>query len=231
MADLNKLLIIEDNEEVVEAISIALQIRWPDIRILSTGSGEQGIDLIMNKKPDIIILDLGLIDINGFEVLKRVRMFSNIPVVILTVRGEEADIIKGFELGADDFITKPFKQLELIARITAIARRVNLIGGEDPIVCGNFYFDHSMRTVKYNGKQTTLTHTENSILLKLIQNKNIVVTYDKIAEEIWGINYPDAADSIKVYVRRLREKIEPDPSRPRFLLNKSGLGYLFTTRN
>lgn len=227
MADINKMLIIEDSEDVVEAISVALQIRWPQLEIFSTGEGEEGIDLVAKKSPDMVILDLGLIDMSGFEALKRIRLFSNIPIIILTVRGDEADIIKGLELGADEYIVKPFRQLELLARIKAIARRLYATEGGCPIICGQFYFDPSNRTVRYDGKNVVLTHTESIILLKLMQNVDIVVTHSKLAEDIWGNSYPEAASSMKVYIRRLRKKIEPDPSHPRLILTKPGLGYLF----
>jgi two-component system KDP operon response regulator KdpE len=227
MPDLNRILIIDDSEDVVEAISVALQIRWPQLKIISTGEGEEGLELVIKRSPDIIILDLGLIDISGFEVLKRIRLVSNIPVIILTVRGDEADIIKGLELGADEYIVKPFRQLELLARINAITRRLFTVDGERPFASGKFYFDSANHIVKYDERQVVLTHTENIILLKLVQNLDIVVTHSKLAEDIWGISYPEAAASIKVYVRRLRKKIEPDPSHPRLIITKPGLGYLF----
>ncbi len=227
MADINKILIIEDSEDVVEAISVALQIRWPKLEIISTGKGEGGIDHVKNNSFDMVILDLGLIDISGFEVLKRIRLFSNIPIMILSVRGDEADIIKGLELGADEYIVKPFRQLELISRIKAITRRLNRENIEEPIIVGNIHFDSNNRIVSIGEKQVALTQTENDILFKLIKNKNIVVTHNKIAEHIWGASYPEVASSIKVYIRRLREKIEPEPSHPRLIITKPGLGYLF----
>jgi len=227
MADINKILIIEDSEDVVEAISVALQIRWPKLEIISTGKGEGGIDHVKNNSFDMVILDLGLIDISGFEVLKRIRLFSNIPIMILSVRGDEADIIKGLELGADEYIVKPFRQLELISRIKAITRRLNRENIEEPIIVGNIHFDSNNRIVSIGEKQVALTQTENDILFKLIKNKNIVVTHNKIAEHIWGTSYPEVASSIKVYIRRLREKIEPEPSYPRLIITKPGLGYLF----
>ncbi len=227
MADINKVLIIEDSEDVVEAISVALQIRWPQLEIISTGEGKEGIEIVAKESPDMVILDLGLLDISGFEVLKRIRLFSNVPILILTVRGDEADVIKGLEQGADEYIVKPFRQLELLARIKAVTRRLYATEGESPIVYGKFYFDPSNRIVKYNGKQVVLTHTESIILLRLMQNVNMVVTHSQLAEDIWGSSYPEAAASIKVYIRRLRKKIEPDLSHPRLILTKPGLGYLF----
>ncbi|MFC1846529.1 response regulator transcription factor [Chloroflexota bacterium] len=227
MTDLSKMLIIEDSEDVVEAVSVALQIRWPQLKIISTGEGEEGLELVEKESPDIILLDLGLIDMSGFEVLKRIRLFSNIPVIILTVRGDEADVVKGLELGADEYIVKPFRQLELIARINAVARRLYATEEERPIACGQYYFDPSNRVVICNGRQVVLTRTESIVLLKLMQNIDIMVTHSKIAEDIWGNSYPEAAASIKVYIRRLRKKIEPDPNHPRLILTKPGLGYLF----
>ena len=123
MDDFNKILIVEDNQEVVEAVSLAIQIRWPRSTIISTDSGRKGIELVIEKQPDMVILDLGLPDISGFEVLKDIRNFSSIPIIVLTVRGEEADVVRGLELGADEYIVKPFRQFELLSRIRALTRR------------------------------------------------------------------------------------------------------------
>ena len=118
-----RILIIEDDQSIVEAISLALQIIWPDAKLLSTHLGEKGIELLQSENPDVIILDLGLPDISGFEVLKRVRLFSEVPILILTVRSDEADIVKGLEWGADDYVIKPFRQMELLSRIKLVTRR------------------------------------------------------------------------------------------------------------
>jgi len=118
-----KLLVVEDDEELIEAISLAFQIRWPEAQIISTRSGKKGVEQVESESPDIVILDLGLPDINGFDVLRKIRLFSQVPIIIVSVRAEEADIIKGLEWGADDYIIKPFRQLELLARIKAQVRR------------------------------------------------------------------------------------------------------------
>jgi len=118
-----KILIIEDDPQIVEAITLAFQIRWPEAKLISTLQGEKGIELAKNEKPDIVILDLGLPDINGYDVLKQIRMFTNNPILILTARTEESDIVKGLEWGADDYMTKPFHQLELLSRLKALTRR------------------------------------------------------------------------------------------------------------
>src|SRR5512139_2620787 len=118
-----KVLVVEDDKEIVDAISLAFQIRWPEAKVVSTRLGQKGVELVESESPDIVILDLGLPDINGFEVLRQIRRFSGVPTIILTVRSDEADVVKGLEWGADDYITKPFRQLELLARAKSLIRR------------------------------------------------------------------------------------------------------------
>lgn len=221
------MLIIEDHEEIVEAVSLVLQIRWPQAKIVSTDRGEEGIDLVEKESPDVVILDLGLPDIGGFEVLKSVRLFSAVPIVILTVRGEEADIVKGLELGADEYITKPFRQLELLARVKAVVRRGSVMEEDPSVICGPFLLDPAMRTVIYGDRQTSLTRSQSIILLELMRHAGNVITHANLAEKLWGDDYPDAAASLKVHIRHLRKKIEPESSHPRFIITKPGLGYFF----
>jgi two-component system KDP operon response regulator KdpE len=221
------MLIIEDSEEVVDAVSLAFNIRWPQAVILSTDRGEEGIEMIVKEQPDLVILDLGLPDINGFDVLRRIRLFSSVPVVILTVRGEEADIVKGLELGADEYIVKPFKQLELLSRIKAIHRRQYPVDEETTIACGQFCLYPLERAITFGSKRINLTRTECVILSQLIKNAGNVIPYSLLAERLWGNNYPDAIKGLKVYINRLRKKIEPNCSHPRIILNKPGLGYVF----
>ena len=227
MDDLSKVLIIEDNQEVVEAVSLAIQIRWPRATVISTDSGKKGVELVGKKHPDIVILDLGLPDVSGFEVLKGIRIFSSIPIVILTVRGEEADVVKGLELGADEYIVKPFRQLELLSRIKALTRRKYTIEENIPIVSGLLCLYPLDRVVKYNGRDISLTHSESVILQQLMERAGTVASTDIIAEKLWGDSFPDATSGIKVYIRRLRQKIEQDPDHPKLILTKHGLGYLF----
>jgi two-component system response regulator VicR len=221
-----KVLIIEDDSEIVEVISLAFEIRWPGVELASTHLGERGIDMVESENPDIVILDLGLPDISGFDVLKEIRAFSDVPILILTVRGEEADIVKGLEWGADDYMIKPFRQLELLSRIKALTRRASASSGETPLDCGELHFTPSTRQLYYGKKEINLTSTEGSILHLLMKNAGQVVTHSSLAEAVWGEDYPDSADSLKVYIRRLREKIEADPSQPELILTRTGIGYL-----
>jgi two-component system response regulator VicR len=226
MDDFNKILIVEDNQEVIEAVSLAIQTRWPESIIMSTESGRRGIQLVTEKKPDIVILDLGLPDISGFEVLKDIRNFSSIPVIILTVRGEETDVVRGLELGADEYIVKPFRQFELLSRIRALTRRY-MIQDDTPIASGSLCFHPMERVVKFRGREISLTHSESVILLRLMKRVGTVASHEMLARELWGTNYPDAVSGIKVYIRRLRQKIEEDQDHPKVILTKHGLGYMF----
>ena len=221
-----KVLIIEDDREIIEAVSLALQIRWPEAKLISSHLGERGIELVETENPDVVILDLGLVDISGFEVLKQIRLFSGVPILILTVRMDEADIIKGLEWGADDYVVKPFRQLELLSRLKVLTRRRSPLAEEAPLVCGQLYFDPSKRQLFYGKKEINLTPTEGYILRHLMKNAGRVVTHSGLAEAVWGQDYPEAADSLKVYIRRLREKLEANPSQPQIILTKSGIGYL-----
>jgi two-component system response regulator VicR len=223
-----KVLVIEDDKDIVEAISLAFQIRWPEAKLVSTHLGEKGIELVETESPDIIILDLGLPDISGFEVLKRIRLFSSIPVIILTVRSEEPDIVKGLEWGADDYMVKPFRQLELLSRVQVQLRKRGAAVEEQPLICGQLRFDPATRQIQYGEKEINLTATESQIIYQLMKNAGRVVSHADVAEGVWGTDYPGAIDSLKVYIRRLREKLESDPSHPQLIITKTGVGYSLT---
>jgi two-component system KDP operon response regulator KdpE len=219
-----KVLLIEDDREIIDAISLAFQIRWPEATLISTRLGQKGVELVESESPDIVILDLGLPDINGFEVLQQIRLFSQVPTIILTVRSDEADIVKGLEWGADDYITKPFRQLEFLARVKALIRRQGAAEMET-LSYGPLRLDTTIGQLNHNGKDISLTVTESHIMAHLIRNGGRAVTHSSLAEAVWGDDYPGAADSLKVHIRRLREKIEEDPSHPRLILTRTGVGY------
>jgi two-component system KDP operon response regulator KdpE len=219
-----KVLLIEDDLEIIDAISLAFQIRWPEAEVVPTRLGRKGIELVENDPPDIVILDLGLPDINGFEVLRKIRLFSSVPTIILTVRSDESDIVKGLEWGADDYIVKPFRQLELLARVKALIRRQSR-AEQEILTCGPLRLDTTTGQLYCDSKEISLTVTENLILSHLMNNAGHVVTHSSLAEAVWGTDYQGAADSLKVHIRRLREKIEADPGHPQFILTKTGIGY------
>lgn len=220
-----KVLIIEDDPGIVETISLTFQIRWPETELISTHSGEKGVAMVEAENPDMVILDLGLTDINGFEVLKQIRLFSAVPVLILTVRADESDVVKGLEWGADDYMVKPFRQLELMSRVKALTRRRSYLPEETPLVYGQFHFYPSTCQLCYGDKEIALTTTEGRIFHKLIENTGRVVTYADLAASLWGDEYPGTDASLQVHVHRLRAKIEADPAKPQVILTKSGIGY------
>lgn len=224
-----KMLIIEDDADIVEAISLAFQFRWPEAKIVSTRYGKKGAEIVETEKPDIVILDLGLPDTNGFDVLREIRMFSDIPIIIVTVRAEEADIIKGLEWGADDYITKPFRQLELVARIKKQLQKRSQ-PHEDVIEIGPLRLNNVTSQLVKDEKKIELTVTEGKILAHLMKNASQTVTRSSLAEAVWGDDYPGAVASLRVHIRRLREKIEKDPGNPQFVITKPGVGYFFTAK-
>jgi two-component system KDP operon response regulator KdpE len=219
-----KVLIVEDDKEIVDAITLAFQIRWPEAKVVSTRLGRKGVELVETEDPDIVILDLGLPDVSGFEALNQIRLFSHVPIIILTVRAEESDVVKGLEWGADDYILKPFRQLELLARVKALIRRQSP-ADEETITAGPLRLEVTGGQAHLEGKEIALTITESRILAHLMRNAGHVVTHSSLAESVWGNDYPGAADSLKVHIRRLREKIEANPSQPKFILTKAGVGY------
>jgi len=199
-------------------------MRWPQAKVISTALGEEGIDLSGSVSPSVIILDLGLPDISGFDVLKRIRLFSDIPILVLTASSDESSIVKGLKWGADDYVIKPFKQLELLSRIQGILRRYNT-QGDKPMVYGQLQFDpRSMRVV--NGtNEIQLSRTESIILGQLMRNAGSVVTYSNLSDLMWGVDFAGASDTIRVHIHHLREKLEIGNGKHKLILNKQGVGY------
>lgn len=225
-----KVLVIEDSPEIVDAVSMCFELRWPDSEVMHTDKGHRGITMAKDTPPDVVILDLGLPDLDGFEVLKEIRSFSSVPVAILTVRDAEVDKVRGLELGADDYITKPFSHLELLARVRAILRRTQIPehGTRQKIFSSsNLVIDFISRTVTVDKKPVRLTPTEYNLLYYLVLNPNITLTRQALLEKVWGEEYIDSPEYLKVYIQRLRNKIEKDPSNPQLIISERGMGYKF----
>ncbi len=225
-----KVLIIEDSRDIVETISLCFELHWPGVEGISTAEGGEGLALTETESPDIVILDLGLPDMDGFDVLKNIRAFSDVPIVILTARGDEIDRVRGLELGADDYITKPFSHMELLARIKAVLRRTRipeLEAKEKPFHSPGLTIDFATLTVTVRGYPVKLNPTEYNLLRYLVLNEGAVLTYRVLLEKVWGEEYTDAPEYLNVLVQHLREKLEEDPSNPQFLLSERGVGYKF----
>jgi len=217
-------LIIEDAPKIVEAVSIVIKMRWPESKIVSTALGEQGIDLAGRVSPNVIILDLGLPDISGFDVLKRIRLFSDVPILILSITSNESSIVKGLEWGANDYVVKPFKQLELLSRIQGALRRYNN-KGDKPLVHGQLrYYPGSVRVV-HGKNEIQISRTEGIILGQLMRKAGAVVTYSDFSDLIWGVDFAGASSSIKVHISHLREKLEAGNGQSKIIRNKPGVGY------
>lgn len=225
-----KILIIEDAKEIVDTISLCFELRWPGVNVISTAEGGQGLTLAETKSPDVVILDLGLPDMDGFEVLQKIRAFSNVPVIIVTVRGEEINKIKGLEMGADDYVTKPFSHMELLARIQAVLRRTSLPKSEvneKPFHSPRLNIDFATRTVTVDGQPIKLTPTEYNLLHYLVMNADTTLTHRALLEKVWGEEYVDSPEYLKVYIQRLRNKLEVDPGNPQLIISQRGIGYKF----
>ena len=220
-----KALVIQDDLKIVELISLGFQAGWPGSKLITTRRGEEGIDLAENQSPDLIILDPELPDVDGFDVLKQIRLFCRIPIVIVTDRTDETSIVKGLEWGADVYISKKFGQMELMARIRAVLRRHYPPGEELPLAYGPLCLYTSTGKLTCCRKDIELTRTESLALKRLIRNAGRVVSHSNLATTLWGEDYPDSIEALRVYIRRLRIKIETDPKNPQLILTKPGIGY------
>ncbi|MDV2989911.1 MAG: response regulator transcription factor [Dehalogenimonas sp.] len=222
-------LMIEDDPQIVDSVGWAFRMRWPDMEFLSTDSGNQGVTMAREQRPDIIILDLGLPDISGFDALKGIRKFSDTPIIVLTARKEEFDIVKGLEAGADDYLVKPFRQMELLSRIKALLRRTSTHSPESALSAGNIRLSPATGILHIGEREISLTRTEEIIMSKLMQHQGDVVTYATLAEALWNDYYPDCVAALRVYIRQLRQKTEEDINNPKIILNKHGVGYILFT--
>ncbi len=222
-----KVAVVEDEKSIIEAINVAFEFRWPEVSLVAAQTGQAGIDLIKKEHPDIAILDINLPDMSGFNVLKEVRAFSSVPVIILTVRSDDADILRGLEAGADDYIVKPFNYLTLLARVRAVLRRTENIpsSSRDSTVSPRLKIDFINQKVLVDNHPVRLTPVEYRLLMLLVKNKGMVVPYRRIMEEIWETDYRGETENIRIYVRRLRKKLSDSP--PNMILNQHGSGYLF----
>jgi two-component system KDP operon response regulator KdpE len=196
----------------------------PNADVASTHLGQRGVELVEKLHPDIVILDLGLPDISGFDVLKQIRSFSKVPVLILSVRAHETDVVEGLGLGADDYIVKPFRQLELLARIQALTRRQESVEEDLSITYGPLRFGQTLQEAFVGKQPVSITKTEGQILYQLMMKQGNIISVSALSKAVWGNDY-NTANSIKVYIHHLRQKFEKDPKHPNLILSKPGSGY------
>lgn len=225
-----KVLVIEDEPAIIEVVSLCFQLRWSGTSVISAESGSRGVELVETESPDVVILDIGLPDMDGYSVLKEVRRFSDVPVLMLTVRGEDTDVAKGLEMGADDYITKPFSHIELIARVQAVLRRsqgLAVTDEERPFSSGKLSVDFSRNEVLLDGEPIKLTSTERKLLYHLIRNEGRILSHESLLTKVWGDTYVDARDLLRVHIQHLRQKIEDNTESPNIIVTEHGIGYKF----
>ena len=225
-----KVIVVEDVPEVVAAIRLCFTLRWPDTTVLATESGSDALRLVESGGADIVILDLGLPDMDGLEVLKEIRKFSDLPVIIVTANGEETAKIDGLEMGADDYIVKPFSNTELMARAKAVLRRTHmpqLRHDEGVLNCRGISIDPAGRRLFVEGQEVDLTPTEWNLLSFLVRNEGRVVSHELLAERVWGTEFLNDS-AIKMCVRRLRLKLGDCLRMPSIIRTHRGMGYSFS---
>ncbi len=227
-----RLAIIEDDPEIMEVVSIAFETAWPGSQIVSAPNAVEGLELVKNESPDVVILDVALPegDSSGFDLCKEIRTFSEVPIIMVTARTREVDIVRGLELGAADYLTKPFSSVELLARTRAVLRRVQVgpLGAQShPFVSKELSVDYDNREVLVHGEPVKLTPTEYKMLCYLVRNPRQVLTNQAILDEVWGQEYRNSNGLVKAHVQRLRKKLKDNLQDPRLIITERGRGYRF----
>ena len=221
-------VLVADDDPLLQRL-VRTHLDRAGFRVLSAGDGEEALDVAATEQPDLIVLDLMLPKMDGFEVCRRIREFSLVPVVMLTARGEQVDKLRGFEAGADDYLTKPFAPPELLARVRAVLRRTQQASPTSaPAVvrCGTLTIDFVRRRVLAREELVKLTPTEFQLLQQLALNAGKVLSHTELLTRVWGPEYRDDRDYLWAYVRHLRRKLEPDPEHPTHILSEPGFGYV-----
>ncbi|HEX9369837.1 MAG TPA: response regulator transcription factor [Roseiflexaceae bacterium] len=224
------ILIVDDEPTIVEVVE--LYLRREGFRVLTAGDGAAALSAVQQERPDLIVLDLMLPGMSGLDVTRQLRAGGALPIIMLTARGEETDRVVGLELGADDYVTKPFSPRELVARVKAVLRRAQPTPAPEPsasnvIAIGGLRLDAAARTVTLDGQSIGLTAREFDLLLFLMQHPDQVFTREQLLDNVWGYTFATDMSTVTVHIRRLREKIERDPTNPTFLQTVWGVGYKF----
>ncbi len=226
-----RILIVDDEPKLVYLVRQVLSAL--DYEVLAASSGMQAIEMAALEQPDLVILDIVLLgELDGYETARRIREFSNLPIIMLTAKVRESDMLRGFDAGVDDYITKPFSSKELIARIRAVLGRAHNTSQTPPateIVCGDIHIDLPRRRVTLVGQEVHLTPTEYKLLYELARNCNCVLQHEQLLSAVWGPEYRSDYDYLRSYIHMLRRKLEPDPANPRWIVRVAGVGYMLET--
>jgi two-component system KDP operon response regulator KdpE len=224
----NKILVVDDEPRMVQMIGMNLKLEGYEV--ISAPDGYQALEKVTKEMPDLILLDIMMPEMDGFETLKRVREISSVPVIFLSVKAEEPDRVRGLDLGADDYITKPFSPRELVSRIKAVLRRMgpeNAVKKTEIKVDAELTIDFDQRRVIVRGKEVRLRATEYRLLYQLVTNAGKLMSHETLLSRVWGPEYQDEDQYVRLYITYLRQKIEKDPKNPHYILSERGLGYRF----
>ncbi len=222
-----KILVVEDAPRVMRLVTEVLQA--VGYQVIAAGAGQLAIEMATLEQPDLVLLDILLPPgPDGYEVCRRIREFSDVPVIMLTSKAQDADLLQGFDVGADDYLTKPFNAKELVARVRAVLRRARRPeeAVTTALVCGDVELDFARRSVKVRGETVSLTRTEYALLRQLALNANRVLVHEELLTQVWGPEYRNDVDYLRAYIRYLRAKLEVDPANPEYIVTSHGVGYM-----
>jgi two-component system, OmpR family, KDP operon response regulator KdpE len=220
-----RVLVIDDEEPILRALRINLAAH--SFQVSTAADGASGLAAMAADRPDAVVLDLGLPDMDGTEVIKGIRGWSSVPIIVLSAWGQEGQKILALDAGADDYVTKPFGMGELLARLRAAVRRAAPAPDEPVVTSPDFTVDLAAKRVVRSGADVRLTPTEWQLLESLVRHRGKLVTQRQLLQEVWGPEYGTEGNYLRVYIAQLRRKLEPDPARPRYLLTEPGRGYRF----
>ncbi len=223
-----RLLLVDDDPDIRTSVRVGFELGWRDVEFSEAGTGSDALRLIEELRPDLVLLDVGLPDMDGLAVLREIRAFSAVPVIMLTARDERIDAVRGLEAGADDYVAKPFDHLELMARVRAVLRRMDIrapAGAGASYRNGPLEIDADAREVRLEGRRVALTATEWRVLELLVANAGWIVPRERIVGRVWGRDEPGDLDSLRVFIRRLRAKLGDRATASRYIETVRGLGY------
>ncbi len=225
-----KILLVDDAPDIVESVRLGMKLQWREVEVLEASDGVAALDQVEQETPDLVLLDISLPKMDGYQVLQEIRFFSDVPVIMLTAHDGTMEKVKGLELGADDYITKPFNHLELLARIKAVLRRLDMptpTSRTPSFRSGDLEVDFTAQEARLHDETVELTATEYKLLYHLVRNAGRILSHDTLLARVWGREYVDEVDYIRVYIRRLRAKLGDEPEHPHYIKTERGLGYRF----
>lgn len=228
MDNTKTILVIDDEPRIVQLITLNLEREG--FRVASASNGREALDRLASQMPDLVVLDIMMPEMDGFETLRAMREISPVPVIFLSVKGEEVDRVRGLDLGADDYVTKPFSPRELVSRVKAVLRRAETpasISKSEIVIDSHLSIDFERRKVLVRGREVRLRPTEYRLLHQLVSNAGQLLTHETLLSRVWGPEYRDEDHYVRLYVTYLRQKLEEDPKNPKYILSERGLGYRF----